>query len=117
MSPGTLHFRIEARPRAATLHVGGRLTVGGVARAIRLCQELPVAITELRVDLRAATIDEPASLQALAMCLVRWRGRACGRRSRIDLPPSPARPAPPAMVVARRFRAPRVPRRPRFALV
>ena len=117
MSPDTLHFRIEARPRAATLHVGGRLTVTGVSRAIRLCRELPVAVTELRVDLRAATIDEPASLQALAMCLVRWRGLACGRRSRIDLPPAPARPAPPAIVTARRIRAPRVPRRPRLVLL
>lgn len=106
-----LHFRLESGPSAATLYVHGRLTVAGAVLALRPCYTLPVAVVELRVDLRTATITEPASLQALAMLLVRWRLSGAERRTRMDLPPAEQRPAPAAKL-ARRERAPR-PMRPR----
>ena len=92
-----LQFRIESRPRAATLYVSGRLTSAGAVLALRPCYTLPGDTAELRVDLRSATIDEPAALQSLALLLFRWRGAAPDRRSRIDLPPAARRASPPAV--------------------
>ena len=94
MPSSEMQFRLESRPRAATLYINGRLTAAAAVLAIRPCYTLPGDVAELRVDLRATTIAEPESLQALAMLLVRWRAGAADRRSRIDLPPAAMRPAP-----------------------
>lgn len=100
-----LQFRIESRPRAATLYVTGRLTSAGAVLALRACFTLPGDTVELRVDLRAATIEEPAALHSVAMLLFRWRAGAPDRLSRIDLPPAARRASPPP-VFTRGERAP-----------
>ena len=88
------HFRVESHQSAAVLHVAGALTPAGAVRALRLCEQLPADVRELRVDLRAATYADTIPLQTIAMMLARWRRAQPARQSRIDLPPAGLRPVP-----------------------
>lgn len=90
-----LRYRIESHPSAATLYLSGPLTVAGALCAARLCDQLPLTVSRLRVDLTSARLTDPSPVQALAMRLARWRRLGDGRQTRMDLPPVARRPRPP----------------------
>lgn len=90
-----LRYRIESHPSAATLYLSGPLTVAGALCAAHLCDQLPLAVSSLRVDLTSARLTDTSPVQALAMRLARWRRLGDGRQTQLDLPPAPRRPRPP----------------------
>jgi hypothetical protein len=67
------HFILEAHPRAATLYATGVVSVPGLLRALRRCEELAGTVWLLRVDLSAAQPLDQGTLGVLWHSLRRWR--------------------------------------------
>ena len=67
------HFILEAHPRAATLYLAGPISVPGLLRALRRCEELAGTVWLLRVDLSAAQPLDQGTLGVLWHSMRRWR--------------------------------------------